>query len=264
MSTRVYVLRTPAAGETRPATPRYPDTRDQLLTAAEIRELGMASAEAWAKYVDECAAEGTPVQAMARAAKITLKTAQDQFRHSHVKQATNGRASGLRQLTRADFRTVRAHFLHLAGMDEAAFALLLRTGDTPKGEPVENVQQSARAVLGIMQKVEAHFAAQGAEAPVRAAAWFQQIVGWKERKAQLGWKSWDSRAQWNLYFTIKNRLAAMEGAGKTENRNKGQRAASRSRKASAATADPAPRAPSAPSPPATARGFTVEMDLGLR
>ena len=103
--------------------------------------------------------------------------------------------------------------------------------------------------------MEAHFREQSPDGvPEQAAHFFQTIVGWKERKAACKWTSWETKAKWNLYFTLKNRLAAMTGTGKTENRNKGQR-----RPKGPNSQDPKAEQPA---PVAESRGCTVEMDFG--
>lgn len=247
MITREYKLGAPRQpGTVSPphrATPspcHYPDTREQPLSAPEIRELGIASAKAWECYADQCEAEGQTVQAMAREAKTTMKEMQDYWRHCQVKAATGGRCTGLRGLMRADFRTVRAHFLHLAGMDEAAFALLMRTGQAAghagsEGDPKENIEQCDKAIAGIFEKIVRHFATQPGEGDPRdrAKAYLASTVAWKERKLACTWRGWPAKDRWHLYFTLKNRLAAMTGTGDPANRNKSQRKGAKSKAAEA-------------------------------
>ncbi len=270
MIARTYKLHGKEAGSapaaSRPVNngPHYPDTREQRLSGCEIKELGMASALAFEKYCEELAAGGDSIQAVARAAGMTMKAAQDEWRHGQVKSATQGRANGLRQMMRADFRNVKGRFLDIAGLTEAAFHTLVRTGET-NGEPVENMEQSARAVLSIMKQVEAFFREQSPDnVKERAAAFFVSLAQWKERKAGKRWTEWESKAQWNLYFTIKNRLADMKrkaGGDVTPAvcRNKKQRRESRGQKTEGRGQMTEQRAVPAQS---ARTGFTVELDFG--
>ena len=252
-------------GQDARATVKYPDVREERLSAAEVRALGIASSLAWEKYCEELEREGDSIQALAKSSGLTMKACQDQWRHGQVKSATDGRAEGLTKMVRADFRQVKARFLDMAGMTAEAFELLLRTGDSRNGEPVENMERSARAVQDMMQQVERHFAEQSPEGvKERAAAFFTSLVQWKERKAGKRWAEWESKAQWNLFFTIKNRLADMKlkagGAGTpAAARNKKQRKGKTSNVQRPTSNIETPRAPAAQQ---TRTGFTVEMDFG--
>lgn len=227
-----------AAASPEPAAPAhaYPDTRTQRLSAEEVRRLGMVSALAFDKYREELEAEGDTLQAVCRAAGVTMKAAQDEWRHSQVKLATAGRAAGLRALMRADFLSVQGHFLNLAGLTVAAFNAFLKTGPTPAGEPRENVTQSVQAVRGILRKLEEFFAGQvrargevpaaqvREEAAARLAVYIESVEAGK--CAGQRWETLpESKQQWQLYWTLKNRLAALQGTGRPEQRNKSQRAA---------------------------------------
>jgi len=246
----------------------YPDTRAQSISSEEIKRLAMASVLAWEKYAEEIAAEGSSVQAMSRELKMSLKDMQDEWRHTHVKAATAGRATGLRGLKREDYNTVLGHFLNLAGLTEAAFRQFIKAEPTNHGDTGANAAQSARAVDGILRKMEAHFATQVKEkepdAPAsrireaaahRVAAYLRTI---EERKyAGQSWVSLSAKEQWQLYWTLKNRLADMTGAENPERRNKLQRRTGTARRTAAQ-----PSLPLSPSTaPAREKIYTVNMDI---
>lgn len=261
-----YRLRTPGEAPVR-REHVYPDTREQAISPGELKELGIASAQAWKAYAAELAAEGDSVKEFARRAGVTQGALQEDWRHRQVKLATRGRASRLSTLMRADFREVKAHFLQLAGLSEQAFALLLRTGPAPDGAPVENGEQADKAVAGIFKKIVTKFAGQGTpDAEGRARAFFQSIVKPKERKYACGWRSWSPERKWQLYYTLKNRLQAiMEKDGVVEPSTRGRNKSQREKRRSAAAAESAPRpraaAPCAPDAQEL-RIFTVETDMG--
>lgn len=206
----------------------YPDTRDQAISPNELKELGIASAQAWKAFAAELAAEGDSVKEFARRAGVTQTAMQDDWRHRQVKLATRGRAARLSALRRADFREVKAHFLQLAGLSEQAFALLLRTGPAPDGSPVENGEQADQAVARAFKNIVRHFGTQGSPDPEgRARGFFQSIVRPKERKYACGWRGWSPKQKWDLYYTLKNRLQAIKEKDgvvepSTRGRNKSQ------------------------------------------
>lgn len=237
-----------AAPVTAPARPSqgtlYPDTRTQALSDCEVKELGMVANTAWRAYLlSEAEAFQTwrptitaaekikhTVQRLAAEANSTQKEVADYWRHGQVFAATERRCRRLRDLKRSDFRAVKAHFLHLAGMTEQAFALHLRTGRAGSragaaGDVVETVEQADRAIAAQFEALVRHFATQGAPATARerAAAYLADMVAPKERKAGCGWRSWPAKGKWQIYWTLKNRLGAMQGTGSTANRNKSQR-----------------------------------------
>lgn len=219
---REYTLNPSAGAVRRPAAaatvPRpqdndsfYPDTRCQPITKNELIELGIASKKAWDKYAADMAAEGETVKEFASRAGVTLKALQDDWRHRQVKIATDGNRARLSDLMRADFRAVKAHFLNLAGLTEKAFALLLRTGKQGATQDVvENAEQADHAITTIFDKIVAHFSTQDQPDPRgRAVAFFRAIAAPKEKKYACGWRSWDPKKKWQLYFTLKNRLQAI-------------------------------------------------------
>lgn len=226
----------PAAAAAQPATQQrnedalYPDTRTQALSAYELRRAGIAANAAWRVYAAQMEAEGETAQAFAKRANVTVTALKDEWRHRQVKLATEGRASGLSSVMRADFRAVFAHFLHLAGLTEKAFELLLKTGKSGGSDDVaENGEQADHAITALYDRIIRHFSTQDAPDPHgRAVAWFRGLVAAKERKYARGWRSWSSKQKWQLYFTMKNRLQAIlekDGvvAPSTRGRNKSQR-----------------------------------------
>jgi hypothetical protein len=190
------------------------DAARQPLSADEITCLAIAAKLAWDQIypADRAALPGR-----------TAKDRQDQWRHEQVSLATDGRADGLTKAMRADFRAIQAWFLKLAGLTLDAFKVLMRTGRTRSGEAVENGEQAEKWIFGILARVKKHFAAQGPHAEQRLQAWLQTIVAGKEAKYGRRWPEWTPQQKRTLYFTLKNRFAAMRGVGSPKRRNKNQR-----------------------------------------
>lgn len=205
----------------RPAERAYPDTRHQPLSSPEVKELGIASAAAYKRWVADPANEAERLRKRTGMNKTAFAAA---WRHNEVAEATEGRAEGLRGVNRADYRRVKAHFLAIAGLTEQAFAEMLGTG-TVKGEPVENREQVDRAIATVLAQIARHFRDSGQDDPEgRAKAYLAGTAAAKERAMGCGWRSWPSKARWQLYFTLRNRLHAMTGVGDPAKRNKSQRA----------------------------------------
>ncbi|RFC49456.1 MAG: hypothetical protein DVB22_002575 [Verrucomicrobia bacterium] len=199
----------------------YPDTRHQPLSASEVKELGIASAAAFKKWGADPANDADRLRARTGLNKTAFAAA---WRHNEVTEATEGRAEGLRGVSRADYRRVKAHFLNIAGLTEQAFAEMLGTG-TVKGEPVENGEQVDRAIATVLAQMARHFRESGQDDPEgRAKAYLSGMASAKERAMGCGWRSWPSKSRWQLYFTLRNRLHAMTGVGDPAKRNKSQRA----------------------------------------
>jgi hypothetical protein len=258
---KTYVLKKPSgdgAASPAPSTSRvYPDTATQIISAKEVAELGRASSLAFAVHRKEVEAE-EPFLAFARRAAGTVDAYQRQWRHLHVKQATAGRAAGLRQVARADFGDVLGHFLNLAGLTAQAFEAMMRGGKAN-----EDARQSGHSVEELIERLARHFAGQVAQKEpsytpaqcgdagrARAGAYVAAI-----EKSRFEGKRWQTLPPWRqcqMHDTLQNRLNAMLGLGKPENRNKRQRAAARTRRAEVA---PPPRTAAAPVP---ARHFVAD------
>lgn len=204
----------PTPGDSRRQTAHYPDTTRQPVSREEIQFLAICSAMAFKKVV---AAGNVDLPG------ATKKEREDLWRHEQVTRATEGRASGLRELMRADFRAVFARFLDLAGMTEQAFKVLMRTGKTRGGSQREDIEQCDKWIFGLLGRVKRLFAEQGGNANARTEAWLHEIVKFKEQRYGKPWTEWETAQRTQLYWTLKNRFNAMTDRGETKNRNKSQR-----------------------------------------
>jgi hypothetical protein len=87
--------------------------------------------------------------------RVEPGTSFDDWRRDQVMDAVG--LPGISKIGRAHFRTVKAHFLTLAGRDDEAFALLNKTGQKrDHGDPTDTHESSEEVVALIRQALADH------------------------------------------------------------------------------------------------------------
>lgn len=161
--------------------------------------------------------------ALSRSAHMT------EWRHEETRKAC-GLAS-LKEATNSHFRSIKAHFLHLLGDDAGAFEMQMKTGK-PYGRSEKKDTHESRETARhlIISELNHHYHRS------RSPHWCDAITEnggtitapYVEAiaRAQFQTDRLDSltAAQLTrLLYTVRNRIAAREGRGKTADRNKSQR-----------------------------------------
>lgn len=156
------------------------------------------------------------------------------------------RAVGIASLTEcrnSHFRTLRGHFLALAGKEDKAFRDYVRTGKVKDRGPAEDTHEAremwrrkiadelvahAARCNPVSPAYDAAIAAKVAEKGVITPSYIIQIAKRQNAGKDLGSLPADRLRM--IYYTCRNRIADHEGRGKAANRNKGQRGKRRASK----------------------------------
>ena len=167
-------LAPPALPGRRSVTPAAATTETSLPLAsakpagrAEIQRLAIFARAAW----EDCGA---------RAAGVPF----DDWRHDQVRMATEGRATGLRDLRRGDWRVVAAHFLSLSGKVRPAFRTAKRAGREDRDEAAHKLREACD------------------EARVM---WPDYPAAICRQQYKCGLDEATAKQLWRLYYTVRNR-----------------------------------------------------------
>jgi len=180
------------------------------LTGQEISKLLLQAKDAWHHQIS--------------LESIPATTSFDEFRRDQVQAAVG--LSGLSKINRSHWRTVSAHFLTLAGREDEAFDLLLKTGEkTYRGTKPGDTWETAEAYVShIRQALTDHLAADVRPGLIHIeASWLLHAARQRTGKPTLTMETLaerlDPQTLHGLLSHLRNHISLREGRADLDRRS---------------------------------------------